>query len=57
MNSDQSEEILQYFHVWRVKAAIASFQLIKAVGLDDLKHVVLQHIGNQALATITNFFM
>ena len=56
MNSDRSEEILQYFQVWRVKAATASFQPMKAAGPDDLKPIVLQHIGDEALAKITNFF-
>ena len=36
-NSDRSEEILQYFKVWRVKAATDSFQPMKATGPDDLK--------------------
>ncbi len=56
MNSDRSEEILQYFQVWRVKAAIASFQLMKAAGPDDLKPIVIQHIRDEALAKIMNFF-
>ncbi len=56
MNSDRSEEILQYFQVWRVKAATASFQPMKAAGPDNLKPVVLQHIGDEALVKITNFF-
>ncbi len=56
MNSDRSEEILQYFQIWRVKAATASFQPMKAAGPDDLKPVVLQHLGDEALAKITNFF-
>ncbi len=56
MNSDQSEKILQYFQVWRVKAATASFQPMKAAGPDDLKPVVLQHIEDVALAKIANFF-
>ncbi len=56
MNSDRSEEMLQYFLVWRVKATTASFQPMKAAGPDDLKPVVLQHIGDVALAKITNFF-
>ena len=56
MNSERSEEILQYFQVWRVKAATASFQPMKAAGPDDLKSVVLQHIGDEGLAKITNFF-
>ncbi len=56
MNSDRSEEIQQYFQVWRVKAATASFQPMKAAGLDDLKPVVLQHIGDEALTKTTNFF-
>ncbi len=56
MNSDRSEEILQYFQVWRGKAATASFQPMKAAGPVDLKPVELQHIGDEALAKITNFF-
>ncbi len=56
MNSDQSEIILQYFQVWRVKAATASFHPMKAARPDDLKPVVLQHIGDEAQAKITNFF-
>ena len=56
MNFDRSEETLQYFQVWRVKAAIASFQPLKAAGPYDLKPVVLQHIGDKGLATITNLF-
>ncbi len=55
MNSDQSEEILQYLQIWRVKAAAASFQPMKASGPDDLKPVALQHIGDEALAKIMNF--
>ncbi len=54
MNSNQSEEILQYFQVWRVKAAIASFQPMKAAGPDDLKPFVFQHIEDEVLAKITN---
>ncbi len=48
--------ILQYIQVWRVTAAIDSFKPIKAAGLDDLKPIVLQHIGELALAVITNLF-
>ncbi len=36
MNSEQLEEILQYFQIWRLKAAIASFQPMKAAGPDGL---------------------
>ena len=56
MSSYRSEKILQYFQVWRVKAATASFQPMKAAGPDDLIPVVLQHIGDEALAKIKNFF-
>ncbi len=56
MNSDRSEEIPQYFQVCRVKAATASFQPMKAAGLDDLKPIVLQYIGDETLAKITNLF-
>ncbi len=56
MNSNRSEKILQCFLVCRVKATIASFQPMKAAGLDDLKPVVIQHIGDEALARITIFF-
>ncbi len=41
INSNRSEEILQYFQFWRIRAAAASFQPIKAAGPDDLKPIVL----------------
>ena len=50
MNSNRSEKLLQCFQAWRVKATIASFQPMKAARPDDLKPVVIQHIGDEALA-------
>ena len=52
----EAEELQQYFQTWRVKAAINSFQPMKAAGPDELKPVVLQHLGEKGIAAITDLF-
>ncbi len=54
MNSVRANENLHYFQVWKVKAAIVSFQPMKASRPDDVKPVVLQRIGDEAVANIKN---